>query len=89
MRERRVAGQRFSLLPAWCWSPAALFGLLWHRIAFENGNISIELAPLAYVFVAYVYFIFFYGSVVLLRKYGKYRGTQKGQQVGAILWGLG
>jgi len=69
--------------------PAALSGFLWHGITFENGRFSIDLAPLAYAFVAYVYIVFFFGSVVLLRKYRKYRGTQKGQQVGAILWGLG
>jgi len=69
--------------------PAALSGFLWNSITFENGKFSIDLAPLAYAFVAYVYIVFFFGTVVLLRKYRKYRGTQKGQQVGAILWGLG
>lgn len=69
--------------------PAALFGFLWRNVTFEDGRFGIELASLAYAFVAYVYFVFFYGSIILLRKYKKYRGTQKGQQVGAILWGLG
>ena len=69
--------------------PAALFGLLWRQISFQNGVVDIELAPLAYAFVVYVYFIFGYGAVVLFRKYRKYRGTQKGQQVGAILWAVG
>ncbi|HMJ08764.1 MAG TPA: ATP-binding protein [Pyrinomonadaceae bacterium] len=68
--------------------PAAIFGALWKRVGFENGNFIIELAPLAYAFVVYVYFVFFYGAFVLFRKYQKFRGTQKGQQVGAILWGL-
>ena len=49
---------------------------------------SIELSALAYVFVAYVYFVFFYGAAELLRKYRLFTGTQKGQQIGAILWGL-
>jgi signal transduction histidine kinase len=68
--------------------PAAMFGLLWRKIGFQNGVVEIELAPLAYAFVAYVYFVFGYGAIVLFRKYRKYRGTQKGQQVGAILWAL-
>lgn len=68
--------------------PAAAFGFLWYDIGFVNERFSIRLAPLAYAFVAYVYFVFFYGAVVLLRKYRIFRGTQKGQQVGAILWGL-
>lgn len=68
--------------------PAGLFGFLWHQAAFENGRFVIDLAPLAYVFVAYVYFLFFYGASVLYYKYRKYKNTQRGQQVGAILWGL-
>jgi signal transduction histidine kinase len=68
--------------------PAALFGLLWRKIGFQNGVVDIELAPLAYAFVTYVYFVFGYGAIILFRKYRKYRGTQKGQQVGAILWAL-
>ena len=69
--------------------PAALFGLLWRRSGFENGSFAIDLTPLAYVFVLYVYVVFFYGAVVLFTKYRKYKGTQEGQQVGAIIWGLG
>ncbi len=68
--------------------PAAAFGLLWRRAGFENGKFEIDLTPLAYTFVIYVYFVFFYGAVVLFGKYRKYRGTQEGQQVGAIIWGL-
>ena len=68
--------------------PAAALGFLWYDVGFVDGKFAIGLAPLAYAFVAYVYFIFFYGAVVLWRKYRIYRGTQKGQQVGAILWGL-
>ncbi len=68
--------------------PAAAFGLLWREVGFAGGNFIINLAPLAYVFVGYVYFVFGYGAIVLFRKYQKYSGTQKGQQVGAILWAL-
>ena len=68
--------------------PAALFGLLWQSSGFADGRFVIELTPLAYAFVAYVYFIFGYGAVVLFQKYRKYRGTQAGQQVGALIWGL-
>jgi len=84
---RRKAAILFA--PSLVLIPAALFGSLWHDVSLQGGIFTIELAPLAYAFVAYVYFVFFYGSVVLLRKYRKYRGTQMGQQVGAILWGLG
>jgi signal transduction histidine kinase len=68
--------------------PAALFGLLWRKVGFDHGIFVIDLAPLAYAFVVYVYFVFGYGAFILLRKYWKYRKTQKGQQVGAILWAL-
>lgn len=68
--------------------PAALFGLLWHKVGFENDRFIIDLAPLAYAFVIYVYFVFSYGAFVLFRKYRRYRGTQKGQQIGAIIWAL-
>ena len=69
--------------------PAALSGLLWREVNFKNGQFFIDLAPLAYAFVIYVYFVFGYGSLVLFGKYLKYRGTQKGQQLGAILWAVG
>ena len=68
--------------------PAAIFGLLWHKVGFENGKFVIDLAPLAYAFVTYVYFVFGFGAVTLFRKYYKYKGTQKGQQIGAILWAI-
>lgn len=68
--------------------PAGLLGFLWERVEAANGSLIIELSPLAYVFVAYVYFVFFYGAAILFQKYRRYKGTQHGQQVGAILWGL-
>ena len=83
---RRRAAVLFS--PGIILVPAAVLGLLWKRVGFENGQFVIELAPLAYAFVIYVYFIFFYGAFVLYRKYKSYKGTQKGQQLGAIVWGL-
>jgi len=68
--------------------PATLFGLLWHKVGFEDGRFVVDLTPLAYAFVAYVYFVFFFGAVILFQKYRKYKGSQQGQQVGAIIWGL-
>lgn len=68
--------------------PAAIFGLLWHKVGFENGQFVIDNAPLAYAFVLYVYCVFAYGAYLLLKKYWEFRGTQNGQQVGAILWAL-
>jgi signal transduction histidine kinase len=69
--------------------PAAVFGLLWNRVSLRGGIFEIELAPLAYAFVIYVYAVFGYGAYILLEKYRKYRGTQRGQQLGAIIWALG
>ncbi|MGI8469226.1 MAG: ATP-binding protein [Pyrinomonadaceae bacterium] len=68
--------------------PAALFGLLWRKVGFVENKFEIELAPLAYAFVIYVYAIFAYGVWILFKKYRKYRGTQHGQQTGAILWAV-
>ena len=68
--------------------PAALFGLLWRKVGFANGEFMIDLAPLAYAFVVYVYVVFAYGAFILFQTYRKYRGTQTGQQVGAILWAV-
>jgi len=83
---RRRAAVVFA--PAMILIPASLFGFLWKRVDFVDGQFVIELAPLAYAFVIYVYFLFCYGAFELYRKYQIYKGTQKGQQVGAILWGL-
>lgn len=69
--------------------PSAVFGLLWRKVGFLQGSFEIELAPLAYAFVVYVYAVFTYGAWILYRKYLKYRGTQQGQQIGAILWAIG
>jgi len=69
--------------------PVAVFGLLWRRVGFVNNQFEIDLAPLAYAFVIYVYAVFAYGTIILFRKYRSYRGTQKAQQIGAILWALG
>ena len=68
--------------------PAAVFGLLWRKVGFAGDLPVIDLAPLAYAFVVYVYFVFGYGAWILFRKYQKYRGTQRGQQIGAILWAV-
>ncbi len=83
---RRKAAVLFA--PSLVLIPAASFGLLWHKVGFTNGKFEINLAPLAYVFVIYVYGVFAYGAVILYQKYLKYRGTQQGQQIGAILWAV-
>src|SRR3954454_3666358 len=71
---RRRAAILFA--PALVLIPAAVLGFLWTDVSYKGGNFTIQLAPLAYAYVAYVYFIFFYGGIVLLRKYKMYRGTQ-------------
>lgn len=68
--------------------PAAVLGLLWENAGFVEGKFNIKLTMLAYVFVFYVYAVFCYGFGVLYTKYLKYKGTQRGQQIGAILIGL-
>lgn len=87
----RTPRRRASILfaPGLVLIPAAFFGFLWSDVGFRSGSFSITLSPIAYAFVAYVYFLFFYGAGVLYGKYRRFAGTQKGQQVGAILWGLG
>jgi signal transduction histidine kinase len=83
---RRRAAVLFA--PGLVFIPATLFGLLWQKVGFEEGRFVIELTPLAYAFVGYVYVVFFFGAIVLFQKYRQYKGTQQGQQVGAIIWGL-
>jgi signal transduction histidine kinase len=87
---KRTPKQKAAVLfaPSLVLIPAALFGLLWNRAIVSDGKFIIELAPLAFVFVIYVYAVFGYGAIVLLKKYREYQGTEKAQQVGAILWGL-
>jgi signal transduction histidine kinase len=83
---RRKAAVLFA--PCLILIPAAVLGLLWRGVGFAGNKFIIDLAPLAYVFVGYVYFIFGYGASVLYKKYRQYRGAQKGQQIGAILWAI-
>jgi signal transduction histidine kinase len=68
--------------------PAALAGLMWQSVGFDGDRLVIRLTALAYIYVAYVYGVFAYGFWILLRKYASYRGTQQGQQLGAIIWAL-
>ncbi len=83
---RKLAAMLFA--PGIIFMPAAFLGLFWNEVKYLNGEISISLTPIGYLFVAYVYFLFGYGTYILFAKYRLYRGTQMGQQVGAILWGL-
>jgi signal transduction histidine kinase len=84
---RRKAAVLFA--PGLVLAPAAAFGLLWQRVEFAGDRLQIDFAPLAYAFVIYVYAIFAYGAAILWLKYRRYRNTQRGQQLGAILWALG
>lgn len=68
--------------------PAVFAGLLWRDVGFRGGRFTIELTVTAYAFVAYVYFLYGYGAWLLLKKYNIHRDTQKGQQIGAILWAI-
>lgn len=84
---RKLAAILFS--PGVVFVPATIFGMLWRHIRIENNVLDIELSPLAYAFVIYIYFVFGYGAFTLLAKYYKYQKTQQGQQIGAILWAIG
>jgi signal transduction histidine kinase len=68
--------------------PAAVFGFLWKSVGLKNGLLEIELSPLAYAFVGYVYLVFGYGASVLWRKFHSTKHPQERQQLGAILWAL-
>jgi signal transduction histidine kinase len=74
--------------PGLVFVPAIMAGLMWREVRFEAGRLSLQLTVLAYVFGLYVYGLFIYGFTVLWTKYRHYRGTLKGQQLGAILWAL-
>src|SRR5688572_16853919 len=64
---RRRAAILFA--PALILVPAAVSGFLWHEASVQDGRFLIDLAPPAYIFVAYVYFLFAYGASVLYSKY--------------------
>jgi signal transduction histidine kinase len=68
--------------------PAALGGMMWSRVEFDGADFRIRLTPLAYAFGLYIYGLFTYGFVLLLRKWRRYRGSLWGKQLGAILWAL-
>lgn len=90
-KDSRIPKKRAAILfaPGLVLIPAAAFGLLWHQVGLFNNRFVVDLAPLAYIFVGYVYFVFGYGATILFGKYRQYQGTQRGQQVGAILWAVG
>ena len=89
--DARVPPRQAAVLfaPGLIFIPAAALGLLWRKVGFQTNQFVIDLAPLAYAFVAYVYFVFGYGALVLYRKYRQYQNTQQGQQIGAVLWAIG
>ncbi|GIU82552.1 MAG: HAMP domain-containing protein [Acidobacteria bacterium] len=69
---------------------ATVFGFLFDSVGFlADGKFHIKLMPVSYAFVLYIYLVFGYGAIILVRKFLKYRGTEQGKQLGAILWALG
>jgi signal transduction histidine kinase len=86
-QDERIPKKRLAILfaPGSILIPAAVFGLLVDSTGFNDNSFFIDLAPLAYIFVSYVYFIFGSGVLILFRKYKIYQGSQKGQQIGAII----
>lgn len=83
---RRKAAVLFA--PGIIFAIAAMAGLYLEKIDVRDNNLEISVTPIAYAFVVYVYFLFFYGAFKLFRKYQAYRGTQKGSQLAAILLAL-
>jgi signal transduction histidine kinase len=83
---RRRAAVLFA--PGAIFVPAIIAGWMWNEIRFTGGRFTAELTPLAYAFGLYTYILFGYGCALLARKYRLYRSTLRGQQLGAILWGL-
>lgn len=86
----RIPRERAAIFfaPGIVFIPAALFGYLSESVEYVDGRFDISLAPLAYFFVGYVYFLFFYGFAVLIGKYRLYAGTQRAKQLGAIILAL-
>jgi signal transduction histidine kinase len=74
--------------PGLVFLPAILAGLMWQDVRFVDGGFSIRLTALAFAFGVYVYALFGYGFNTLAKKYVSYRGTVRGQQLGAVLWAL-
>jgi signal transduction histidine kinase len=56
--------------------PAVLAGLLWRSVSLRRGVFSIDLTPLGYVYVLYVYGVFAYGFGLLYAKYRYYRRAE-------------
>jgi signal transduction histidine kinase len=74
--------------PAAVFVPAVLLGWMWEDVRFTDGRFEIRLAMLAYAFGLYIYSVLGYGFWLLYTKYRHYRGSLRGQQLGAILWAL-
>ncbi|HCA58943.1 MAG TPA: hypothetical protein DEP46_13300 [Blastocatellia bacterium] len=86
----RIPRERAAIFfaPGIVFIPATLLGYLWDSVEYVDGRFDISLAPLAYFFVGYVYFLFFYGFAVFIGKYRLYAGTQRAKQLGAIILAL-
>lgn len=89
--DRKFPLRRAAVLfaPGVVFVPAVLAGWMWEEVGFISGVFTVKLTPLAYAFGIYTYVLFAYGCSLLAAKYRLYRGTLRGQQLGAILWALG
>ena len=59
--------------------PAVAAGLLWRQVELHNGTFIIDLTPLGYLFVAYVYGVYGYGFWLLYAKYRFYAATEQAE----------
>ena len=84
---RRKAAILFS--PSIFLIPAVFFGLLWNGVGFRGDEFYIELTAVAYAYVAYIYFLYGYGTWILFKKYLLLRTSQSSQQIAAILIATG
>ena len=84
-------GYRMALIafaPSLVMIPAAALGLLWNRVSVSQGVLDIDLAPLAYFFVSYVYAVFGLGAFLLFQKYRNRQPGLERQQIGAVILAL-
>lgn len=74
--------------PAFVLIPAAALGWLTRSVDVLPDRLRIDFTPLAHTLSIFIYVAFFYGLFVLVKKYRLHLNTEKGQQIGAIIWAI-
>jgi signal transduction histidine kinase len=65
--------------------PMLFQGALWEQVGFSQGQFSIALTPVSYLFGTYNYALLAIGVAQLAGKYRRYRGTLWGQQLASVI----